>query len=110
MKPTEQVLQWVRDMEQTFLKLHGSEFNYRMNVKKQLIQTLQVECTNVPKAVINLFAKTRIYMRCKFLNKKRVEEALLQKHKKNEQANKRGAHALEDLSRSKAKKMKKIIV
>lgn len=70
---------------------------------------MQTNCNQVPKKVIQLFAKARIYMRCKYLNKKRMEEALLKNlEKKKGGATKRKSSDSTDL-RSKSKKMKKII-
>lgn len=67
-KPAEQVLDWVHALETEFLKIH--EFNNRTNIKKELIKTMEVNCKGVPNDVISLFARSRIFMRCKYLNKK----------------------------------------
>ncbi|KAJ6648509.1 Transposable element P transposase, partial [Pseudolycoriella hygida] len=76
-KPSNEVMQWVRRMENVFIEIHGDEFNNRMNIRKLLISELEAECKEVPSLVINLYARSRIYMRCKFLNKQREEKALL---------------------------------
>lgn len=76
-KPTDEVLQWVRSMEVVFIQIHGDEFTDRANIRKSLICELEAECPVVPPMVINLFARSRIYMRCKFLNKQREVKAIL---------------------------------
>lgn len=84
-------------LEQSFLNVHGDEFSYRENIKQELIQSMKENCPDVSNEVINLFVKSRIYMRCKYLNKKRVEEAML---KRKENALKRKASKCNDLARS----------
>ncbi|KAJ6642723.1 Transposable element P transposase [Pseudolycoriella hygida] len=102
-KPSNEVMQWVRRMENVFIEIHGDEFNNRMNIRKLLISELEAECKEVPSLVINLYARSRIYMRCKFLNKQREEKALLLR------VLKRPRDSLSDISRAKIKKMQKIV-
>ncbi|KAJ6639791.1 Transposable element P transposase [Pseudolycoriella hygida] len=66
-KPNDEVLQWVRRMETVFIDIHGEEFADRVSVKKSLINEIVLRCPEVLKEVIDLFARCRIHMRCKFL-------------------------------------------
>ena len=83
-----------------------------MNLKKRLIEEIEAECFEVPKQVINLFARSRIYMRCKYLNKQREENALLQRiaKRKAEKHKLLTRGALDDATRAKNKKMRKIVL
>lgn len=109
-KPTDEVLQWVRRMEHVFIQTHGDEFTDRVNIKKRLISELEAECTDVPSLVINLYARSRIYMRCKFLNKQREEKAILLKILKRQAVKRKSLRdTLDDASRAKIKKMQKIV-
>lgn len=111
-KPTDEVMNWVRSMENVFLQLHDDAFTDRTNIMKNLIQELEEHCAGFPNKVVNLFARSRIYMRCKYLNKKMEEKALLQRILKRKAAKHkllvRGS--IDDASRAKAKKMRKIIL
>lgn len=109
-KPTNEVSEWVQSLEAEFLNVHGEEFNYRRNILRELIETFKKNCQGVPHEIITLFARSRIYMRCKYLNKKRVEQAMLQrKERKEARLLKRKGDMSEDLARSKAKKMRKTV-
>lgn len=109
-KPSELVLQWTKRMDKVFVAVHGETFGDRTFIRKKLIQTLEENCIDIPIEVIRLFAKTRIYMRCKYLNKLKVEQALIKKiEKRAQKALKRCADPLNnETSRSSIKKMKKI--
>lgn len=125
-KPSVELLGWVNKLEKEFLHIHGDTFENRFSVKKHLISTFESVCPLVPLDVIQLYSKFRIYARCRFLNKKRLEAAILKrienrklkamafaKTKESLQVN-AAANVCnlqtDDLSRSKNKKMKKIIV
>lgn len=112
-KPSEEILQWVEKLEKEFDFIHGDEFGYRSNVMKDLISTLASVCQYVPLEVIKLYSKFRIYSRCRNLNKKRLEAAILKKienrRKKAMNIAKGSQYPIDDLARSKRKKMKKII-
>lgn len=77
-KPTDEVLRWVHNLEEKFLQIHGAEFKIRENVRKELEHSLFSECTDVPNEVVKLFAKTRIYMRCKHLNQKKSKSGFVE--------------------------------
>lgn len=83
-KPTQQVSEWVKSLEEIFLSTHGDVFINRFNILRKLIETMKEKCPGVPDEVITLFARSRIYMRCKYLNKKRLEEALLKRKETKE--------------------------
>lgn len=109
-KPTDQVLKWVRDMESVFIQTHGDEFVDRSNIKTRLVYRLQSECPEIPKLIINLYARTRIFIRCKFLNKQKEEKSILQRiEKRRSAATKRKitCESLDDASRAKNKKNEK---
>lgn len=121
-KPSEELLQWVEKLEKEFDTIHGNEFGERSNVMKDLISTLASVCQHVPLEVIKLYSKFRIYARCRFLNKKRLEAAILKKIEKRRikalkvieglkviEVTEGSQFPIDDLSRSKRKKMKKII-
>lgn len=111
MKPNNEVVQWVHDMENVFLQIHGEEFSDRVNIKRKLIDAMEATCPHVPNKVIQVFARSRIHMRCKFLNKKNQERALLLKIAKRNAAKRKASNceSLDDSSRAKSKKMKKIV-
>lgn len=112
-KPSQELLQLVELLEKEFAKIHGDEFGNRSNAMKDLISTLQSVCQHVPPEVIKLFSKWRIYARCRYLNKKRTEAAILKKienrKKKAMKVVKVNQNPSDDAARSKQKKMKKII-
>lgn len=107
-KPSDELLKWVHVMEDEFLSVHGSEFNDRVDIMRKLIHTIQEKFPKIPTDIVKLFAKSRIYMRCKYLNKKRVEEALLKK-KIWPRSVKRKGELQDDSLRKRSKKMKKIV-
>ena len=93
--------------------MHGDDsFSYRTNVKKNIIQMMQENCPDIPNEIIQLFARSRIYMRCKYLNKRMLEESLQKKVDRIQRtaAIKRSGVTLGDEARSKTKKMRKIIL
>lgn len=112
-KPTEEVMQWVRNMETVFVRIHGDEFTNRNNIKKQLIEEMEAQCRSVPKEVIALYARSRIFMRCKYLNKKKVEEAILNRIEMRKAAKRKlltdAGNSLDDLSRARSKKIRKLV-
>lgn len=108
-KPSEKVLQWVKDLEEKFLQIHGTEFNSRENIQKDLVDTLLTERSHVPAEVVKLFARS--HMRVKFLNKKRKEEAFLKRlMTKRERNLKRKNVENDDMMRAKVKKLKKTVL
>lgn len=118
-KPSDELLSWVQSLEKQFTRIHGTEFGERTDALKNLISVLQSDCSHVPIEIVRLYAKFRIHARCRYLNKVKLETAIL---KRIETRKARAVLAIanqakpadlqqpsDDLSRAKMKKMKKIV-
>lgn len=63
-------------MENEFFKIHGKSFTKQPNIRLNLISHLKLKCPEIPHDAVNLFARSRIYFRCNYLNKKAHDEAI----------------------------------
>lgn len=116
-KPSNELLSWIQSLEKQFTHVHGTELGERTDAVKNIISVLQSNCSHVPTEVIRLYAKFRIHARCRYLNKVKLEAAILKRVEKRKaraaEANQTKALNLQqptdDFSRAKMKKMKKII-
>lgn len=63
-------------MENEFFKIHGKSFTKQPNIRLNLISHLKIKCHEIPHDAVNLFARSRIYFRCNYLNKKAHDEAI----------------------------------
>lgn len=119
-KPSQQLVDWVTMLEKEFFVIHGEDFGDRDNAMKGLVSALKSSCQQVPVEVIQVFSRFRIYARCRFLNKQKFEAAIIQRIEKRKanaiaaeaaKANvlSKPQHQTDDLSRSKNKKLRKIV-
>lgn len=68
-KPDDVILNMVQNMENEFFKIHGKHFTKQANIRLNLISVIKQKYPNIPQDMVNLFARSRIYFRCNYLNK-----------------------------------------
>ena len=68
MLPSEEFLSKIYQMEIIFQAVHSDTISGECNVIKKLSKLLKRDIPSVPEEVLNKFAKTRTFIRLKFLN------------------------------------------
>ncbi len=68
-KPDDIILNMVQNMENEFFKIHGKTFTKQPNIRLNLVSVIKNKYPNIPNDIVNLFARSRIYFRCNYLNK-----------------------------------------
>lgn len=75
-KPDDLILNMVHNMENEFFKIHGKGFTKQPNIRLNLISEIKQKCPEIPQDIVNLFARSRIYFRCNYLNKLAQDNAI----------------------------------
>lgn len=75
----------IQTLELEFLRIHGETFSRQPNICKNLVAVFKQKFKEISDDIINLFARSRIYFRCSFLNKKASNEAIITRIKKREE-------------------------
>lgn len=97
-KPSNKFLNVMVELEKQFISIHGESFLKEPNILKNLIKRLNDRYKEVPIEVIKLYAKTRIHIRCKYLNKVAKEQAILKAAEKQIQLKLKQQGSKEQLS------------
>lgn len=81
-EPSSEFESVITKMEHVFNKFVGEGLPKTVGLKKKLIKTIKEEVKHVDDEIVNLFARRRIIMRVKYLNKQRLNFKNSQKYKK----------------------------
>lgn len=68
--PSEYLKNIVNECEIHFLKFHGSEINMERDPIGKFSRIMEKKLPDVPKDIIHLYSKTRVFIRIKWLNNK----------------------------------------
>lgn len=72
----------VQNMENEFFKIHGKDFIKQPNIRLNLISEIKQKYPEIPHDMVNLFARSRIYFRCNYLNKVAQDKAIKERIEK----------------------------